>query len=97
MRHGLLAPHLGYPRICLTVPSIVIMVPGLYMYQAMSVSYTHLDVYKRQLHGLQIGDVVLMYHSCEDYIADLKTVQQMCIRDRPNAMRRRAGRQGTRR
>ncbi len=25
----------GYPRICLTVPSIVIMVPGLYMYQAM--------------------------------------------------------------
>ena len=30
-----LAPHLGYPRICLTVPSIVIMVPGLYMYQAM--------------------------------------------------------------
>uniref|UniRef100_UPI00359C4A84 threonine/serine ThrE exporter family protein n=1 Tax=Bifidobacterium adolescentis TaxID=1680 RepID=UPI00359C4A84 len=35
VRHGLLAPHLGYPRICLTVPSIVIMVPGLYMYQAM--------------------------------------------------------------
>ena len=30
-----LAPHLGYPRICLTVPSIVIMVPGLYMYRAM--------------------------------------------------------------
>lgn len=28
-------PHLGYPRICLTVPSIVIVVPGLYMYQAM--------------------------------------------------------------
>ena len=27
--------HLGYPRICLTVPSIVIMVPGLYMYRAM--------------------------------------------------------------
>lgn len=35
VHHGLLAPHLGYPRICLTVPSIVIMVPGLYMYQAM--------------------------------------------------------------
>ena len=35
VRHGLLAPHLGYPRICLTVPSIVIMVPGLYMYRAM--------------------------------------------------------------
>ncbi len=32
---GFLPPHLGYPRICLTVPSIVIMVPGLYMYQAM--------------------------------------------------------------
>ena len=32
---GWLAPHFGYPRICLTVPSIVIMVPGLYMYQAM--------------------------------------------------------------
>ena len=25
----------GYPRIALTVPSIVIMVPGLYMYRAM--------------------------------------------------------------
>ncbi|RBP97784.1 hypothetical protein CRD60_04090 [Bifidobacterium aemilianum] len=35
VRHGFLPPHLGYPRICLTVPSIVIMVPGLYMYQAM--------------------------------------------------------------
>ncbi len=35
VRRGLLAPHLGYPRICLTVPSIVIMVPGMYMYQAM--------------------------------------------------------------
>lgn len=35
VRHGWLAPHLDYPRICLTVPSIVIMVPGLYMYQAM--------------------------------------------------------------
>ena len=35
VRRGWLAPHLGYPRICLTVPSIVIMVPGLYMYQAM--------------------------------------------------------------
>lgn len=35
VRHGMLPPHLGYPRICLTVPSIVIMVPGMYMYQAM--------------------------------------------------------------
>lgn len=35
VRRGWLAPHLGYPRICLTVPSIVIMVPGLYMYRAM--------------------------------------------------------------
>ena len=35
VRRGLLPPHLGYPRICLTVPSIVIMVPGLYMYRAM--------------------------------------------------------------
>ncbi|WP_144446355.1 threonine/serine exporter family protein, partial [Bifidobacterium longum] len=32
VRRGWLPPHLGYPRICLTVPSIVIMVPGLYMY-----------------------------------------------------------------
>lgn len=35
VRRGFLPPHLGYPRICLTVPAIVIMVPGLYMYQAM--------------------------------------------------------------
>ncbi|RGL26952.1 threonine/serine exporter family protein [Bifidobacterium bifidum] len=35
VHNGLLPPHLGYPRICLTVPSIVIMVPGLYMYRAM--------------------------------------------------------------
>ena len=35
VRCGMLPQHLGYPRICLTVPSIVIMVPGLYMYQAM--------------------------------------------------------------
>ena len=35
VRHGLLPPDLGYPRISLTVPSIVIMVPGLYMYRAM--------------------------------------------------------------
>ncbi|OZG56566.1 hypothetical protein BTIS_1867 [Bifidobacterium tissieri] len=35
VRHGWLPPHLGYPRICLTVPSIVIMVPGMYMYRAM--------------------------------------------------------------
>ncbi|MBW3088703.1 threonine/serine exporter family protein [Bifidobacterium sp. 82T24] len=35
VRRGILPPHLGYPRICLTVPSIVIMVPGMYMYRAM--------------------------------------------------------------
>jgi uncharacterized membrane protein YjjP (DUF1212 family) len=35
VRRGWLPPHLGYPRICLTVPSIVIMVPGMYMYRAM--------------------------------------------------------------
>ncbi|WP_404802644.1 threonine/serine ThrE exporter family protein [Bifidobacterium favimelis] len=35
VRHGFLAPDLGFPRISLTVPSIVIMVPGLYMYRAM--------------------------------------------------------------
>ena len=35
VRRGLLPPHLGYPRICLTVPSSVIMVPGMYMYRAM--------------------------------------------------------------
>ncbi|MFR0589068.1 threonine/serine exporter family protein [Bifidobacterium apri] len=35
VRRGLLPPHLGYPRICMTVPSIVIMVPGMYMYRAM--------------------------------------------------------------
>lgn len=35
VRRGWLPRYLGYPRICLTVPSIVIMVPGLYMYQAM--------------------------------------------------------------
>ncbi|WP_081925018.1 threonine/serine ThrE exporter family protein [Bifidobacterium actinocoloniiforme] len=35
VRHGWLPPDLGFPRICLTVPSIVIMVPGLYMYRAM--------------------------------------------------------------
>ena len=35
VRRGWLPPYLGYPRICLTVPSIVIMVPGLYMYRAM--------------------------------------------------------------
>ena len=27
--------RLGYPRISLTVPAIVIMVPGLYLYRAM--------------------------------------------------------------
>ncbi|WP_330849126.1 threonine/serine exporter family protein [Bifidobacterium xylocopae] len=35
VRRGWLPPELGFPRICLTVPSIVIMVPGLYMYRAM--------------------------------------------------------------
>lgn len=35
VRHGKLPSHLGYPRICLSVPSIVIMVPGLYMYRSM--------------------------------------------------------------
>ncbi|MCI1935247.1 MAG: threonine/serine exporter family protein [Bifidobacteriaceae bacterium] len=34
VRHGALPPSLGFPRICLTVPSIVIMVPGLYLYRA---------------------------------------------------------------
>lgn len=34
VRHGAMPPSLGFPRICLTVPSIVIMVPGLYMYRA---------------------------------------------------------------
>jgi len=31
---SLIKKYLGYPRISLTVPSIVIMVPGLYMYRA---------------------------------------------------------------
>ena len=35
VRHGFAPQYLGYPRISLTVPSIVIMVPGLYMYRAM--------------------------------------------------------------
>lgn len=34
VRRGALSPSWGFPRICLTVPSIVIMVPGLYMYRA---------------------------------------------------------------
>ncbi|EIT88544.1 hypothetical protein A200_03020 [Parascardovia denticolens IPLA 20019] len=34
VRHGKIKALHGFPRICLTVPSIVIMVPGLYMYQA---------------------------------------------------------------
>ena len=34
VRKGLLPASLGFPRISLTVPSIVIMVPGLYMYRA---------------------------------------------------------------
>lgn len=35
VRYGYLPQYLDYPRITLTVPSIVIMVPGLYMYRAM--------------------------------------------------------------
>ncbi len=35
VRRGWLAPYLDYPRICLTVPSGLVMVPGMYMYQAM--------------------------------------------------------------
>ena len=31
---SLVRTKVGYPRIALTVPSIVIMVPGLYMYRA---------------------------------------------------------------
>lgn len=31
---SLIKKHHGYPRICITVPSIVIMVPGLYFYRA---------------------------------------------------------------
>ena len=31
---SVLKKHLGYPRISLTVPSVVIMVPGLYLYRA---------------------------------------------------------------
>ncbi|TCD54334.1 threonine/serine exporter family protein [Alloscardovia theropitheci] len=34
VRHGYLPARLGFPRITLTVPAIVIMVPGLYMYRA---------------------------------------------------------------
>ena len=37
----------GYPRISVTVPSIVIMVPGLYFYRAIY-NLGILDVYKRQ-------------------------------------------------
>lgn len=33
-RRGIIPARLGFPRISLTVPSIVIMVPGLYMYRA---------------------------------------------------------------
>lgn len=35
VHRGWAPQYLGYPRIGLTVPSIVIMVPGLYMYRAM--------------------------------------------------------------
>lgn len=31
---SLLKPSYGYPRISITVPSIVIMVPGMYLYKA---------------------------------------------------------------
>ena len=31
---SLLKKYVGYPRISITVPSIVIMVPGLYLYKA---------------------------------------------------------------
>ena len=31
---SVLKKHLGYPRIAITVPSVVIMVPGLYLYRA---------------------------------------------------------------
>ncbi|MFD1485832.1 threonine/serine exporter ThrE family protein [Lacticaseibacillus baoqingensis] len=46
---GLLASplnrRLGYPRISLTVPAIVIMVPGLYMYRAMfNLGLNHFDI-----------------------------------------------------
>ncbi len=34
VRHGYLPVNWGFPRISLTVPAIVIMVPGLYMYRA---------------------------------------------------------------
>lgn len=30
----MLKPSYGYPRISITVPSIVIMVPGMYLYKA---------------------------------------------------------------
>ncbi|MDO4913177.1 MAG: threonine/serine exporter family protein [Bifidobacteriaceae bacterium] len=35
VHYGKLPTFLGYPRICLTIPSIVIMVPGMYMYRSM--------------------------------------------------------------
>ena len=31
---SLLKAYVGYPRVSITVPSIVIMVPGLYLYKA---------------------------------------------------------------
>ena len=33
-RRHLMHRGTSYPRVCLTVPSIVVMVPGLYLYQA---------------------------------------------------------------
>ena len=49
---GLLASILGrkagYPRISLTVPAIVIMVPGLYMYRA---------VYNIGLNSISVGPI----------------------------------------
>ena len=35
MLASIIRNKVGFPRIALTVPSIVIMVPGLYMYRAM--------------------------------------------------------------
>ena len=45
VRRGWLPRYLDYPRICLTVPSIVIMVPGMYLYRAMF----HLGQFDTQL------------------------------------------------
>ena len=68
---------IGYPRISLTVPSIVIMVPGLYLYRAIyNIGITSIntgafwftealliiiDVYKRQF--LILVDILLFCHN----------------------------------